>query len=88
MSSDDLPTYSEIQLQLYAQAGLFSTEMQTAGIWSMRESSLELMGLLETFHPSVSGCAVDGPVLEGSEIEMSVSAESVDDATLALQNAS
>ena len=68
--SDDLPTNSEIEQQIYALAGLTAGSDQQAALMRMRDHARLWMERLDRFEPRLTGSAVDGPVLPGSEIEL------------------
>ena len=87
VDAGDMPSNAEIQTQLYALTGLFSQERQRTALSEIRTSSLELMQRLEAFQPRLFGCAVDGPVLTGSEITMTVTADSTDEVVAVLSEA-
>ena len=76
LDAADIPTAAEIQTHLFALSGLFAEEHQTAARAGMRAAALELMTILQDFHPYVSGSAIDGTVTAGAALELDVQAES------------
>lgn len=76
LAPEDMPTNAEIQIELYALAGLFHEERETAGLIRMREAARELMEMLHEFEPRLSGCALEGPAMTGSDIRLLVSTPS------------
>lgn len=83
----DMPSNAEIQTQLYALWGLFSAERQQAALFEIRHAALELMELLEPFQPRLFGCAINGPVVDGSEITLRLLADAVDEVVSVLHAA-
>lgn len=70
VSPGDLPSFNEIQQELFALSGLFAAERQVASLIEIRRVARELLELLADFEPRLVGSAVTGPVLPGAEIEV------------------
>lgn len=66
----DLPSFGEIQQEVFALTGLFSAERQHSALSEIRIVARELLDLLSDFEPHLKGSAVTGPVLPGAEIEI------------------
>lgn len=73
VAPENLPNFNEIQQELFALNGLFSSERQVASLQEIRAVARELLELLDDFHPQVVRDAVAGPVSTGMEIEVLLS---------------
>jgi hypothetical protein len=69
---DELPSNAEIQVQMYALAGVMSAERDPATLYQMRHFALELLDLLADFHPQCTGPVTSGSVTAGAEIVLEV----------------
>lgn len=72
LGNDDLPSDGEIRQQLYALGRWFGDAQQADALFAVRASAMEVMSRIEEFSPRLSGCAVEGPVLGGSDIRLEV----------------
>ncbi|MES2790824.1 MAG: hypothetical protein V4719_14525 [Planctomycetota bacterium] len=70
VSPADLPSFGEIQQEVFALAGLFSSERQQSALSEIRLVAHELLELLNDFEPWLTGSALTGPILPGAEIEL------------------
>ena len=68
----DLPSFGEIQQEVFALAGLFSSERQQSALNEIRLVAHDLLELLHDFEPRLSGSALTGPILPGAEIELTL----------------
>jgi hypothetical protein len=73
VSRADMPSYGEIQQEVFALTGLFSSERQHSALNEMRLVARDLLALLNDFQPQLKGSAITGPVMPGAEIELVVS---------------
>ena len=87
VTSADMPSAAEIQLQLYALSGLFAAEHQAASLAAMRAAALELMTVLAEYDPHISGSAVDGSVIAGATLSLDVRGPSAADVAATLSDA-
>ena len=87
VSPADLPSYGEIQQEVFALAGLFSSERQQSALNEIRLVARDLLELLSDFAPRLSGSAVTGPVLPGAEIELSLQQGELSDISAVLFDA-
>lgn len=83
----DLPSYGEIQQEVFALAGLFSSERQQSALNEIRLIARELLDLLSDFEPRLSGSALTGPILPGAEIELVLGYGDVSDVSAVLFDA-
>lgn len=87
VSPADLPSFNEIQQELFALSGLFASERQQASLHEIRLSARELLELLTDFSPTLVGSAATGPVLPGVEIELVLRTGSISEITAILLDA-
>lgn len=87
VSPADLPSFGEIQQEIYALAGLFSAERQHAALSDIRLVAGELLELLSNFEPRLSGSAITGPVLPGAVVEIVAGQGSLSDVSAVLFDA-
>jgi hypothetical protein len=87
VSPADLPSFHEIQQQIFAQSGLFAAEQQTASLSEIRLIARELLELLGDFGPRLVGTAITGPVLPGAEIEIILASGSATEVAVILLDA-
>lgn len=87
VSPADLPSYSEIQQEVFALEGLFSSERQHSALMEIRLVACKLLDLLSDFDPLLSGSAITGPILPGAEIELTLSSGSLSDVSAVLFDA-
>lgn len=65
---DEIPSNAEIQVQMYALAGLLAAERDSAALLQMRQFAAGLLTLLASFEPVCSGAVEGGPTTAGAEI--------------------
>lgn len=87
VTAEDLPSYGEIQNELFALEGLFAQERQITSLAEIRLAARELMTLLSDYQPLLSGSAILGPVLPGAEIELTLSAGDLSEVSAVLLEA-
>lgn len=87
ISPADLPSFGEIQQEVFALSGLFSSERQHSALSEIRLVARELLDLLSDFHPRLSGSALTGPILPGAEIELLLSRGDLSDVSAVLFDA-
>lgn len=75
----DLPSLGEIQQEIYALAGLFSSERQHSALNEIRLVARRFLELLADFDPQLSGSAIHGPVLPGAEVELTLARGQLND---------
>ncbi len=83
----DLPSFGEIQQEVFALAGLFSTERQQSALNEIRLVAHDLLELLHAFDPRLSGSALTGPILPGAEIELTLASGDLSEVTAVLFDA-
>lgn len=83
----DLPSFGEIQQEVFALAGLFSSERQQSALTEIRLVAHDLLDLLNDFEPRLSGPALTGPILPGAEIELTLGHGDPSDVTAILFDA-
>lgn len=79
-----LPTNDEIESELRAWQSLFQEGEQRERIHDLRTTALEVMQLLEEFHPYLTGGALDGTAGRYSAVEIDLYADSSKDVEIAL----
>lgn len=84
VAAEDLPSFGEIQQELFALSGLFASERQTASLVEIRLAAREIVQLLSDFGPHLIGSAVTGPVLPGAEIEIELTEGTASEITAVL----
>lgn len=87
VAPSDLPSFGEIQQQVFALAGLFSSERQQSALQEIRLVAHDLLELLQDFDPRLSGSALTGPILPGAEIELTLAQDHLSDVTAILFDA-
>ena len=87
VSPADLPSFGEIQQEIFALSGLFSSERQHSALSEIRIVARELLVLLADFSPRLSGSALSGPVLPGAEIEIALARGELSEVTAVLFDA-
>lgn len=87
ISPADLPSFGEIQQEVFALSGLFSSERQHSALSEIRLIARELLDLLSDFQPRLSGSALTGPILPGAEIELRLSQGDLSDVSAVLFDA-
>lgn len=87
VSPADLPSFGEIQQELFALAGLFSSERQQSALAEIRLVAHELLELLGNFDPRLMGSAITGPVMPGALVEIVIARGEVSDVAAVLFDA-
>ena len=87
IAAADLPSFGEIQQEVFALAGLFSSERQQSALNEIRLVAHDLLELLNDFEPRLSGSALTGPILPGAEIELTLTHGDLSDVTAILFDA-
>jgi hypothetical protein len=72
---DELPSNAEIQVQMYALAGVMSAERDPATLYQMRHLAWQLAELLADFSPRCAGAVAEGPVTPGADVVLEVQGE-------------
>ncbi len=72
LRKEDMPSQAEIQVQLYALAGVMAAERDPAVQRRQREFTADLMAMLAEFHPQVHGAVLAEEAVPGSEIRLTV----------------
>lgn len=72
LRKEDMPSQAEIQVQLYALAGVMAAERDPAMLRRQREFTADLMTLLAEFQPQVHGAVLADDAIPGSEIRLTV----------------
>lgn len=74
--ADALPTNAEIEAELRAWQALYQDEEQAERVLEMRRAAVEVMRLLDPFHPYLTGGALDGTAGRYTEVEIELFPES------------
>ena len=86
--SESLPTTAELEAELRAWQALFQDEEQDERIYAMRVAAVEVMEMLQQFHPYLTGGALDGTAGRYSEVEIDIYPESAKDVEIFFLNQS
>ncbi len=78
------PDRSELEQALREQQELFVADRQGHALHALRESALELMTLLEPFHPRLTGSVLNGLADQHSPIELHLFSDRCEDILLHL----
>lgn len=81
---DALPTNEEVEVELRAWQSLYQEDEQRERIHDLRATALEVMELLNEFHPYLTGGALDGTAGRYSAVEIDLYADSSKDVEIAL----
>lgn len=79
-----LPTNEEIETELRAWQSLYQEDEQRERVHDLRMTALEVMQLLDEFHPYLTGGALDGTAGRYSAVEIDLYADSSKDVEIAL----
>lgn len=74
--TEALPTNAEIEAELRAWQALYQDDEQDQRVYEMRVTAVEVMRLLESFRPYLTGGALDGTAGRYSEVEIELYPES------------
>ncbi len=81
-----LPDNAEVELELRAYRSIYQAEEHVELIAALRHSALDLLELLEYFHPCLTGSVLDGTAGEHSRIDILLFADSAKDVEIFLLN--
>lgn len=81
----DLPANKEIENALAERLQLFYGRSLSLNARRLRETAIEAMSFLESFNPRLVGSVLSGNVTPTSEIELHISADSVEEVALFLR---
>lgn len=84
--SEALPTNQEIEEALRAYQAVFQEDELRERLAVLRRNALEMMRLLEEFHPYLTGPALDGTAGRYAEAEIDLFADSAKDVEIFLLN--
>ena len=82
--SDGLPSNDEIETELRAYQSIFQADEQHDRLRELRTTALEVMTLLEAFHPCLKGAVLDGTAMRYAPIELDLFADSSKDVEIFL----
>jgi hypothetical protein len=83
-AGDALPANDEIEAELKAWQSLFHGEEQRERVQELRTTAIDVMALLDEFHPYLTGGALDGTAGRYSMIEIDLFADSSKDVEISL----
>ena len=81
-----LPDNAEVQAELKRYLDLYRDEEDIAHLREMREAAVELMLLLEDYHPYLTGSALDGTATRHANIDLFLFADSAKEVEIFLLN--
>ena len=81
---DALPSNVEVEVELRAYQTIFQEDEQHDRLHEMRLAALEVMNLLEDFHPCLTGGVLDGTAGRYAPIELELFADSSKDVEIFL----
>ena len=84
--SDALPTNQEIEEALRAYQAVFQGDELRQRLAVLRRNALEMMHLLDEFHPYLTGSALEGTAGRYAEVEIDLFADSAKDVEIFLLN--
>ena len=84
--SQPLPSNEEVQAALREYQAIFLGDEQVVHLRFLREVALDLMQLLERFHPYLTGSVLDGTAGEHSSIDLFLFADSAKEVEIFLLN--
>jgi len=84
--SEALPNNNEIEAELRAWQALYQDEEQAERLFEMRSAAADVMQLLESFHPFLTGGVLDGTAGRYSEAEIELYPESAKDVEIFFLN--
>ena len=77
--ADSLPNNTEIEAELRAWQALYQDDEQAERLFEMRSAAVDVMHMLETFRPYLTGGALDGTAGRYSELEIEIFPDSTKD---------
>ena len=84
--ADSLPNNAEIEAELRAWQALYQDDEQPERLFEMRTAAVEVMRMLETFRPYLTGGALDGTAGRYSELEIEIFPDSTKDVEIFFLN--
>ncbi len=84
--ADSLPNNTEIEAKLRAWQALYQDDEQPERLFEMRTAAVEVMRMLETFRPYLTGGALDGTAGRYSELEIEILPDSTNDVEIFFLN--
>ena len=84
--ADSLPNNTEIEAELRAWQALYQDDEQPERLFEMRTAAVEVMHMLETFRPYLTGGALDGTAGRYSELEIEIFPDSTKDVEIFFLN--
>lgn len=82
--SESLPTNEEVETELRAYQALYQEDEQPERLRELRQVALEVMELLDEFHPYLTGGVLDGTAGRYAEVEIELFADSGKDVEISL----
>lgn len=84
--TEALPTNAEVETELRAYQSIYQGEEHEDRLRELREVALEVMRMLESFHPYLTGPVLDGTAARFAEIELELFPDSPKDVEIFLLN--
>ena len=84
--ADSLPNNTEIEAELRAWQALYQDDEQPERLFEMRTAAVEVMRMLESFRPYLTGGALDGTAGRYSELEIEIFPDSTKDVEIFFLN--
>ena len=84
--ADSLPNNTEIEAELRAWQALYQDDEQPERLFEMRTAAVEVMHMLDTFRPYLTGGALDGTAGRYSELEIEIFPDSTKDVEIFFLN--
>lgn len=85
-ATEALPNNNEVEAELRAWQALYQDDEQPERIRAMREAAVEIMTLLDEFHPFLTGGVLDGTAGRYSEVDIELYPESAKDVEIFMLN--
>lgn len=82
--SESLPTNEEVEAELRSYQALYQEEEHPQRLRHLREVALEVMAVLDEFHPYLTGGVLDGTAGRYAEVEIELFADSGKDVEICL----
>lgn len=84
--ADSLPNNTEIEAELRAWQALYQDDEQAERLFEMRTAAVDVMHMLDTFRPYLTGGALDGTAGRYSELEIEIFPDSTKDVEIFFLN--
>ena len=84
--ADSLPNNTEIEAELRAWQALYQDDEQPERLFEMRTAAVDVMHMLDTFRPYLTGGALDGTAGRYSELEIEIFPDSTKDVEIFFLN--